>query len=234
MILLTSSISGQALNATLIGRWAYGPCSSVDVVSNIAYFGNGGYLEIVDVSDPANPVELGRILIPSCVEGIAINGNHAYVADDDAGLRIIDVFDPSHPTETGFFDTGCRANAVAVSGAYAYMADGPNGLYIIRNDLVVGIEDKTAPIAKNFMLNQNYPNPFNPVTTISFNLPKSSHVRLSIHDSNGRLVTTLIDEKKNAGYHSVKWNAENMSSGVYFYRIEADGFNSVKKCLLVK
>ncbi|MFQ6606886.1 MAG: hypothetical protein ACE5DP_04480 [Fidelibacterota bacterium] len=76
-------------NTTLIGRWANGPCRAVDVSGNIAYFGNGGYLEIVDISDPANPNELGKVLIPSVAMGITISGNYAYVADRYDGLRII-------------------------------------------------------------------------------------------------------------------------------------------------
>ena len=86
----------------------------------------------------------------------------------------------------------------------------------------------------DFDLLQNYPNPFNPLTTISYHLPKSSFVKLSIYDISGKLIETLVNEQKNAGYYSVKWNAENVSSGVYLYKIDAADFSSVKKCLLVK
>lgn len=68
-------------NTTLIGRWANGPCQAVDVSGNIAYFGNGGYLEVVDISNPANPIELGKVLTPSVVYGVAVSGSYAYVAD---------------------------------------------------------------------------------------------------------------------------------------------------------
>ncbi|MBU4445111.1 hypothetical protein KJ656_08530 [bacterium] len=111
-------------NTTLIGRWANGPCSAVDVSGNIAYFGNGGYLEVVDISDPANPNELGKVLTPSAVSGVAVSGSYAYVANRDDGLRIIDVSTPSSPVEVGFYDTGGDAYGVAVSGSYAYVADG--------------------------------------------------------------------------------------------------------------
>jgi hypothetical protein len=89
-------------------------------------------------------------------------------------------------------------------------------------------------IPHHFNLLQNYPNPFNPITTISYELPKSAFVTLSIYDINGRLVETLIDKQKNAGYYSIIWNAENVSSGIYFYRIEANEFSSIKKCVMVK
>ena len=93
-------------------------------------------------------------------------------------------------------------------------------------------ESPSVPIHIN--LQQNYPNPFNPTTTISYQLPKSSFVKLTIYDVSGRLIETLVDEKKNAGYYSIQWDASQFSSGVYIYRIQADGFSAVKKCLLIK
>jgi hypothetical protein len=90
----------------------------------------------------------------------------------------------------------------------------------------------TLPI--DISLYQNYPNPFNPTTTIPYQLPKSSFVNLSIYDISGRLVETLVSEHKSAGNYSVKWNPENVGSGIYFYKIDAGKFSSVKKCLLLK
>ena len=118
-------------NTTLIGRWANGPCKAVDVSGNIAYFGNGGYLEVVDISNPANPNELGKVLIPSAVSGVAVSGSYVYVANYVAGLRIIDVSTPSSPVEVGFIYTGGDAWSVTVSGSYAYVADSYGGLRII-------------------------------------------------------------------------------------------------------
>jgi len=89
-------------------------------------------------------------------------------------------------------------------------------------------------IPEQIALVGNYPNPFNPSTTILFQLPKSSFVKLSIYDINGRLVELLVNEQKNAGYYSVNWNAEKVGSGIYFYRINAGEFSSVKKCLVIK
>lgn len=85
-----------------------------------------------------------------------------------------------------------------------------------------------------YVLSNNYPNPFNPTTTISYQLPKSSFVKLSIFDITGRLIETLVNENKNAGYYSVNWDAHNVVSGIYIYRIYAGEFSRVKKCLVVK
>jgi hypothetical protein len=98
----------------------------------------------------------------------------------------------------------------------------------------VGINGDQSNIPKEYALQQNFPNPFNPTTTISYQLPKSSFVKLAIYDINGRLVEILVNDQKNAGYYSINWNAVNISSGIYIYKIEADEFRNVKKCLIVK
>ncbi len=86
-----------------------------------------------------------------------------------------------------------------------------------------------------FSLNQNYPNPFNPTSVISFNLPKATTVSLKVYDVTGRLVSTLINnQKETAGAHNITVNAREWSSGVYFYRLEADGFVATKKLTLIK
>lgn len=97
------------------------------------------------------------------------------------------------------------------------------------------------PIPVNYRLQQNYPNPFNPVTTLRYDLPASSQVRFIIYNVLGEEVAVLIDDVQLAGYQSVKWDASNCASGVYFYRLEATGisdpsrrFTEVKKMLLLK
>ena len=89
-------------------------------------------------------------------------------------------------------------------------------------------------IPDNFILMQNYPNPFNPTTTISFSLPYKSFVSLKVFDALGREVTTLVDEELSAGDHSRLWNGGNMSSGIYFYSLQAGSFTETKKLILLK
>jgi len=97
-----------------------------------------------------------------------------------------------------------------------------------------GIDYDNTMIPDKFTLNQNYPNPFNPTTTISYELPKSSEVMISVFDVRGHQVETLVNSSQPAGRYWVQWNASNYCSGVYFYRIETPEFSDVRKMMLVK
>ncbi len=104
---------------------------------------------------------------------------------------------------------------------------------------VVSVEREEIIIPESFDLSQNYPNPFNPTTTIRFQLPKHSKVSIKIYDIIGQEVRTLVEKDFEAGYHTVTWDGSNNSerkvaSGIYFYRIETEGFIKVKKALLLK
>jgi hypothetical protein len=90
------------------------------------------------------------------------------------------------------------------------------------------------PIPINFSLDQNYPNPFNPSTAINYHLPLSSHVTLKIYDELGREVRILVDEVKPMGNYTVKFDANSLSSGVYFCRLQAGNYSETKKLMLIK
>ncbi len=102
----------------------------------------------------------------------------------------------------------------------------------IIGEMVTGV--KAAHTVTSFKLLQNYPNPFNPTTQISYTLGKASNVTLKVYDILGREIATLVSGKNQPGEHSVNWNAVNVSSGVYFYRIVAGNFVQTKKMLLMK
>jgi hypothetical protein len=85
-----------------------------------------------------------------------------------------------------------------------------------------------------FSLAQNYPNPFNPSTTIKFELPKSSVVRLSVYDMLGREVSVLVNETRDAGVHEVRFDASGLSSGVCLYRLQAEDFVQSRKLIILR
>lgn len=93
---------------------------------------------------------------------------------------------------------------------------------------------QTVEIPNYFSLAQNYPNPFNPGTSIKYSVPVPSNVVLKIYDVLGKEVATLVNEMKQPGFHTVEFNASDLASGIYFYRIDAGEFTSVKRMVLVK
>ncbi len=100
------------------------------------------------------------------------------------------------------------------------------------SDVVLGIGQERIPVKYN--LSQNYPNPFNPTTNIKLALPIETHVDLKVYNIVGQEVLTLKNEVMNAGYHMITFDASELSSGIYFYRVHTDGFNSVKKMTILK
>ncbi|RPI14374.1 MAG: T9SS C-terminal target domain-containing protein [Ignavibacteriae bacterium] len=105
----------------------------------------------------------------------------------------------------------------------------------------VGISNNNYNIPNEYSLEQNYPNPFNPVTTITYSIPQASHVIISLYDVTGKKINGIVDEYKNAGTYNINFDASHLSSGMYFYRLEArqagsskGGFSVSKKMMLVK
>jgi hypothetical protein len=115
-----------------------------------------------------------------------------------------------------------------VAGTYG------RGVYVREvNDAAVGVEnDGNIPV--EYSLTQNYPNPFNPATSISFSLPKRDNVELKVFDIQGKEVATLINEALNAGKHDIKFDAQNLATGVYIYRLKTSQFTQSRKMTLIK
>ena len=89
-------------------------------------------------------------------------------------------------------------------------------------------------IPVRFVLEQNYPNPFNPSTTIRYGLPQRSNASLAVHNTLGQRVVVLIAGEQEAGCHEVKFDASGLSSGVYFYRLQAGDFVQTRKLVVLR
>jgi Secretion system C-terminal sorting domain/Bacterial Ig domain len=133
----------------------------------------------------------------------------------------------SAPNFTGIinlrFTVTDDSGATAVDSVVISVIAGPSG---ILPDLAL--------IPRQHELYQNYPNPFNPLTRIRFGLPSAGRVRLEIYNILGQRVGLLLDEFKQAGYHVVEFNAAQLGSGIYFYRLQTDKYNKVMKMVLLK
>jgi photosystem II stability/assembly factor-like uncharacterized protein len=114
----------------------------------------------------------------------------------------------------------------------AYVSGYYGTIYRLDITSTVGVTGNTTPLV--YSLNQNYPNPFNPSTVINFTIPEAQVVKLRVFDVLGREVAQLVNTKMNAGSYDIEWNAKNITSGVYFYKLEAGNYTDVKKMILVK
>jgi hypothetical protein len=131
--------------------------------------------------------------------------------------------------------------ALAVSGNEVYVggrfisAGGVSAIGVARwNSGTSRVEQLSPTAPKTFLLEQNYPNPFNPSTTIRYQLPVASEVKLEVYDVLGKKIATLVNERQSAGSYQVVWNASGLSSGTYFYRLQAGTFVETKKMIMVK
>jgi hypothetical protein len=112
-----------------------------------------------------------------------------------------------------------RLKQIDYNGNYHY--------YNLSNEISIGTPSK-------YVLSQNYPNPFNPVTTISYEIPNGDYVALKVYDLTGKEVASLVNEKQEAGFYSVRFDGAKLSSGVYFYTLKSGGFVVTKKLVLMK
>ena len=122
--------------------------------------------------------------------------------------------------------TGSLIRTVVTGANYQYISEYIPDLFVSNGN--------NSEFVSDFRLHQNYPNPFNPVTAINFDLPKSGNASLKIYDQLGCEVAVLVNEFKAAGSYSVNFNAEDLATGVYFYRLNFNGISEARKMLLVK
>ncbi len=131
----------------------------------------------------------------------------------------------------------------APTGVPSFGVDQNNELYIVGSngiiyrfrDALIGVNGNSTQLPAGFSLEQNYPNPFNPSTVVYYNVGTPASINITVFDVTGKEAAVLLNENKPAGRFSVEWNASNMPSGVYFYRMTIDGSQTVeKKMVLIK
>jgi hypothetical protein len=146
---------------------------------------------------------------------------HGKVVDGEietyAACQYLDVANPLDPPNASFFDYQQFLQAWKVTGT---MTD--------------GIQIQEIALTNDFELMQNYPNPFNPTTEISFKIQNDAKVKLTVFNSNGEKVASLVDSKMVKGYHKVNFDATKLNSGVYFYQLNVNGMKNTKKMVLAK
>lgn len=165
------------------------------------------------------------------------------VHDTDNGNAVVDFRLSSgvHTLEVAYRERRAQLDKLLVTDDLGYVPGGAGGSAAkAGTELVASSEQVQVERApESYRLEENYPNPFNPSTTITYHLPKAAEVTLSVYNALGRRVATLVSGEQPAGTHEVRWDSRDTAglavpSGLYFYRIEAGGFQQTRKMLLLK
>jgi len=172
-------------------------------------------------------------------------GNHFYIyiltGSDDVALPQTVVVNGDSGIGTVWGPNTDLQNIAAVAypiGDTIVFNSPPNSVEYVLLDagknIISAVHEKIAQAPARFELGQNYPNPFNPTTVISYQLPTIAVVTLKVYDVLGREIKTLVDERQSAGTYSATFDAADLASDVYFYRLQASSFSQTKKMILVK
>lgn len=200
--------------------------------TRVSYFD----LKIANIDNENNTVVIGLLpqITPANRPDLeAGSGTVAYlvfVIDDpnikQIKLEAIEMKDPNHRLQF-IYHSDAGSGRTLVSQVPEHDLE-----IVIDLDNIEGAARQGLPT--QFALNQNYPNPFNPSTVVSFDLPVASRVNITVFNVLGQKVATIVDEQMEAGSYEKNWDATNYSSGLYFYRIQADNFTETKKMMLLK
>lgn len=196
----------------------------------------------VDTTSPAPPSGLTAVVGANHVDlswnlniEPDISGYVVYRSTDSTNFSAANIIGNTvHPT-VSFTD-----NNITLGVTYYYMVSAVDASFnestnnpITRGILLTGI-DGALQRPTEFSLGQNHPNPFNPTTTISYSLPKQTHVQIAIYNMTGQVIELLVDQVMNTGLHTVQWDAASVPSGIYFYSIRTPEYSQVRKCMLMK
>jgi len=216
---------------TTIGPIVYDGQDSLFINGNRYYFNltlaNNGM--ITTASDLSAKISTSDTCIVSYSTGTASYGD-------------IQAAESITPSAGNYFDATVNSNCATteeqfipfdieiLSDGYTYWKDS----FELRVPPIIGVKDEIAGLPTEYSLSKAYPNPFNPTTTIEYTLSQSGEVSLIIYNLLGQEVTRLVDVNQKAGYYRVTWDASNMTSGVYLYRLQAGEFVQTRKMVLLK
>jgi hypothetical protein len=211
---------------------AYVKCLTISGKTILAgTWGNGAYRS-TDFGTTWSPAKNG--LRDSVVYALAASGKNVFAGTPTQGVFMSGDAGASWTAVNDGLKS-MTIHALEVYGTDLYAGTAAFGVWRRPlSDLVVADTVAAGPSGPNeYRLLQNYPNPFNPSTTIKFELPRESHVNLTVYDVLGRELSRLVNERMDAGYHDVKFDGSALASGMYFYRIQAGSYVNTKKLLLL-
>ncbi|MBK6877261.1 MAG: T9SS type A sorting domain-containing protein [Ignavibacteria bacterium] len=242
----TDYVYGWDKDGNVLNGFPIGPINAVNNQITLADLDNDNQLELL-IDDNTQTAGMGKYLVydhdgtPNKDWTLSTTGtsffNMPTLADinSDGRLDLVGAgftAGGSNQTYVYVWNTNQPYNAARTVNPVWQFNVRHNGVYGDNN--LVGINETSAEIPDGILLNQNYPNPFNPVTKISYQLPEAGSVSLQIYNVLGKLVTTLVNERQNSGTYEVQFDGKELSSGVYFYRLNANGISILKMMTLLK
>lgn len=123
---------------------------------------------------------------------------------------------------------------ISINNGFVFIGTFSNGVYRRPLNEIIGIQLVSSAVPEDFRLEQNFPNPFNPTTNINFRIPLAGLTSIRIFNMLGRLIQTLFEEQLSPGSYKTEWNASQISSGIYIYRLESSSFSQSRKMILLK
>lgn len=186
-----------------------------------------GATETVTISNLASSgaALTGEVALTGSSAFAIVSGGGAFSIEAGAAQDVVVSFDP---TAEGDFSAELQVTHNATSEA------GPSSVLLSGSAAETGVSTEQDEMPDDFRLGQNYPNPFNPRTTLSFGLPASEHVRISVYDLSGREQRVLVDSVMPAGWHTVNFDAAALPSGTYLYRMQAESQSLTRTMTLLK
>jgi photosystem II stability/assembly factor-like uncharacterized protein len=231
---IMSTDLGKSWNSSINGLPSNIDCSVIRARSDgLVLLGSSSYGMFRSTDEGLSWNSINNGLSSLNVTSIAFNNADKIFAGTAGG-----VFESSNngdswlPLNSGLTDLSVTS-LLCDSLGYLYAATNSSGVFRSIG-VTTNVEQVQNIIPRTYSLFQNYPNPFNSSTSISYALPKASHVIIKVYDILGREIATLVNEEKNAGSYNAEFNASNLASGIYLYRMQAGNFAETRKLILMK
>jgi hypothetical protein len=190
-----------------------------------------GGLATIDITQPENPVVVAQMEGTTICEVAAIGDT--IVTDGNSRINVWDMTNPTDPRTVGYYPTLEIIRDIKILGSYIFTVSKPE-LRVYRCDALSVTPSPPEVVPCKFALYPCHPNPFNPSTVIRFSLPHTEHAKLTVYDVTGRQVKVLANEVFSAGEHRITFDGSNLSSGVYFVRLEAGQHLKTEKMVMLK
>ncbi|TAK67479.1 MAG: T9SS type A sorting domain-containing protein, partial [Bacteroidetes bacterium] len=184
---------------------------------------------------PFNPIVRGSVT--GGAGSLSLSGDYLYMGG--GWLICVYIANTLSPQVVTAVDVPFFTPSISARHPYVFACRRNAGIFIYHNDNTVFVNTKNSDIFPDFLLEQNFPNPFNPKTDVRYEIRDASHVTLQVFDLLGREITTIVNENQYPGSYTVAWDASEMPTGIYLYRLNVINgkgikFFSIKKMVLLR